>query len=205
MVSLCHMSGSSYDLPRHREQTEVTKPWAKGIFILCASSRCYKGCQIPLWKKTMNLEEKCNIAIFYPKEPASFSSVWVFSSVSPGPWVFQEVCGELLYSPSLQGSPLPTRSTESPGFPGINQGPVRALAGRSGVWGSWWERGWGETPSSRRDSWYPFARQTLHSARFLHSWPFNGQQQNPWNACYLVTNGAVRWQQWAGRLWDPWA
>ena len=107
MVSLCHISGSSCDLPRHREQTEVTKPWAKGIFILCASSRCYKGCQIPLWKKTMNLEEKCNIAIFYPKEPASFSNVWVFSSVSPGPWVFQEVCSELLYSPSLQGSPPP--------------------------------------------------------------------------------------------------
>ena len=98
------MSGSSCDLARHRGQTEVTKPWAKGIFILCASSCCYKGCQIPLWKKTMNLEEKCNIVIFYPKEPASFSNVWMFSSMSPGPWAFQEVCSELRYSPRLQGS-----------------------------------------------------------------------------------------------------
>lgn len=91
----------------------ITKTWAKCIFILYASSHC-KGCQIPSWRKTMNLEGKCNVTIFYPKEPASFPNVWMFSSVFPGPWVFQEVCNALLYSLNLQVSPPPNPFSRVP-------------------------------------------------------------------------------------------
>lgn len=134
----------------------------------------------------------------------------MFSSVSPGPGVFPEVHSILPYSLSLKSHTPNPFSIESPGFPGINQETVRALARKEKAWRSWWKVG-GETGRKenfprRKESLDPFARQTLHSVRFLHSCPFNDSSSRITrvSATWLIMGQLGGSNEHTG-LWDPWA